>query len=304
MNTSTVRLITVLGGLLSATLSLAYQLPFPGLILFSYLASLPLFLIGLGMGLRPLYGAGLIATLLVFIITQPLLGLEFFIFSVLGPVFLVNRALLNRKTSEGKVSWYPSSFLLRDITLISGAVMLLALGGYLYFIQGSDIHSLVKTFLKAFDPQGQMGNLEPMLLIIFPLLPGFIAFSWIIMMLANAALAQGLLVRFNRNLRPTPSFIDLEVPHNFLILLGISLLLSLIGVGSLELVGKNATFILTFPFLLTGLGLVHQWLHKTRFPTIALTIFYVILFLFFWLGLFVILLGILKPWIEKLTHSN
>lgn len=296
--------ISVLGGFLSATLSILHLTPFPGLILFSYFAPLPLFLIGLGIGLRSLYGAGLIAAGLVLLLEGPFLAIQFFIFSFLGPAFLTNRALLNRKNSSGKLIWYPSSFLLRDITFASGIVMLLALGTYLYFTYGESTHTLVKNLLETFDPQGYMKDAEPILVKIFPFLPGFFAFSWTIMMLVNAALAQGFLVRFKQNIRPSPSLEGISVPKSFSIALGISFILSLIGVGYVELLGKNVTFILAFPFFFMGLGVVHAWLRKTSHPTVGLTIFYLALSFFIWLALLIVLLGILKQWIEKRILPN
>lgn len=296
--------IIMMGGLLSATLSLLPLLPFSGLVFLSYLAPLPLFLIGLGIGLRPLYGAVLIATILVFLTEGFILGAQFFIFSGLGPTFLINRALLHRKKAPGKSTWYPSSLLLRDITLASGLIMILALGTYLYLTQGVDIHSLVKTLLKTFDPHGHVKDAESLLISIFPFLPGFFAFSWTLMMFINALIAQGLLVRFDRNLRPTPSLINLEAPKSFLIYLGLALVLSFVGVGSLELLGKNASFVLVLPFFMVGLGVIHTWIRKVPFATAGLILFYFLLLLFLWPAFFVILIGILKPWIEKFNSSN
>ncbi len=304
MNNSALMAMTIMGGLLSATLSFLHLLPFPGLIFLSYFSTLPLFLIGLGIGLRPLYGAGLVATFLILLVEGPLSTGEFLIFSVLGPAFLINRALLNRKLSSGKITWYPSSLLLRDLTLISGVIMLLALGIFFYLTNGENIHTLIQKLLKVIDPQGHMKSIEPVLVRVFPLLPGFFALSWMGMMLINAVLAQGLLVRFNWNLRPSPSFEDLKVPQNFLIFLGIFLLLSIIGIGFIELLGKNAIFILVFPFFLVGLSLIHHWTNKSPFRTTILTLFYFLLFVFVWPVLIITLLGILKPWVEKLPSLN
>lgn len=304
MNNRAFMAMTVLGGLLSAALSLLHLFPIPGIALISYFASLPLFLLGLGIGLRPLYGAGLIATALVLFVAGPIVSAEFFVFSVVGPALILSRALLNRKSSSGKISWYPSSLLLRDLTYMSGGIMLLALAAYIYLMQGNNVTDLVRTLFEALDPQNHMREMEPVFVKIFPLLPGFFAFSWTIMMLINASFAQGLLIRFKRNLRPSPSFEDLDAPKSFLILLGLSLLLSLVGVGYVELLGKNASFVLIFPFFLIGLGLIHQWFHKSKFSTAGLTIFYFLLFVFLWPAIFVILLGILKPWLEKLTLAK
>jgi len=304
MNNSALMAITVMGGLLSATLSVLHVFPIPGLVFFSYFATLPLFLIGLGVGLRPLYGAGLLASAIMLLIEGPYLAGEFFLFAFLGPAFLINRALLNRKKKSGEISWYPSSFLLRDLTLASAFVMLIAIGAYLIFTQGGDASTLIKPLLKNFDPHGQMKDAESLLTKIFPFLPGMYAFSWALMMLVNGSLAQGLLVRFNRNLRTSLTFKDLNVPMSFSILFALSLLLIFIGLGSLELLGKNTALLLSFPFFLVGLSLIHSWFHKTQYPTAGLTVFYFILLLLFWPAILVILLGILKPMIEKSFSSN
>ncbi|MBL8677055.1 MAG: DUF2232 domain-containing protein [Alphaproteobacteria bacterium] len=298
MNTSPNWVIIFLGGLLSATLSFSPALFHPAFILFSYLATLPLFLIGLGLGLYPLYGAALIASILVFIVEGALAGSEFFIFSALGPIFLVNRALLNRK-QKGNVTWYPSTYLLRDLTLASAVVVVIALGAYLYFSQGEDAQIFVNNFLKVFDPEGQLKDVKPILYMLFPFLPGFFAFSWSLMMIINGTLAQGLLVRFHHNLRSSPTLGNLEAPDKLTFVLGLTFFLSFFGVGTLGLIGKNFTIIFLFPFFLIGLGMIHSWLHKTSFAILGLTIFYFSLLLLFWPIFIVILIGVLKPWIEK-----
>ncbi|MBY0502021.1 MAG: DUF2232 domain-containing protein [Alphaproteobacteria bacterium] len=296
--------IAGVGGFLSAALSLLYLIPIPGLVFFSYFAPLPLFLIGLGVGLRPLYGAGLLSTALIFLFEGPFSAGQYFVLTALGSAFLVNRALLNRKTSSKEISWYPSSFLLRDFTLYLGIIMLLGLGVYLYITQNEDMHKLVKSFLEILDPNQQIKGAEALLLKLLPTIPGCIALIWGMVILFNSTLAQGILSHYKKNLRPTPTLEDLEVSWSFLLLLCLSLLLSIIGVGSLEILGKNAAIVLIVPFFLVGLGLVHKWLRKTSFAMAALTFFYLILFLFLWPALFVIILGILKPWIEKSTQPN
>lgn len=298
MTNTALMAITILGGLLSATFFL-FQV-----MLITFFAPLPLFLIGLGVGLRPLYGAGLLATTIILLFGGPFFGAEFFAVFVLGPALLVNRALLNRKNSSGKVIWYPSSLLLRDLTYAAVLVMCLALADYIYLTHTVDLHTLVKPFLKSLDPQGHFQDAEAILIKIFPVLPSLFAFFWAGMMLINAALAQGLLVRFKRNLRPSPSFEGLEVPKVFLIGLGFSFILSLVGVGYVEILGKNTAFVLIFPFFVSGLGLIHRGFHKTSFATLGLTVFYFVLLLFLWPAFFVILVGILKPWIEKFIPPN
>jgi hypothetical protein len=295
--------ITALSGFVSAILALL-PMAFHGLTFLSYFAPLPLFLVGLGAGWRPLLAAGILATVCIFFFQDPLLIAEFVLLSFLGPAFLVHRALISRKKPSGEIVWYPSSCLLRDATFFAGIIMIFALGAYLYLTQGANLQILVKNIVKLLDPQGHMQGGEAFLIKIFPFLPGFFTFSWMLMMLLNASIAQVFLTRIKANLRPTPSFKIIQIPKSFLIILGLSLLLSVIGVGTLELLGKNAALILAFPFFLSGLGIVHFLLHKTAFAKTGLTVFYCILLLFLWPALLVIFLGILRPWIQKSTITN
>lgn len=297
--------IALEGGLASAALSLLHLLPIPGLNYLSLFASLPFFLVGLGVGARPLYGAVLISSCLIFILENPYTAAEHFFLLGLGSIFIVNRALLNKKTSEKKRTWYPGSYLLKDLILVTGFVMLLGITAYLYITQQMDIPTLIHTFLETIDPHKKIREIEPLLVQLFPLLPGLFAFSWSLLMVMNGSIAQGLLVRFKHNLRPSPSLETLEAPKHFAVILGLSLLLSFVGLGSLSLLGKNATIVLSFPFFLIGLGLIHHWARTTSYATLFLTLIYLSFFLLIWTAFLVILLGLLKPVLKiYLTHDK
>lgn len=295
--------ITAGAGLLSAALAFL-PTTFPQLAFFSYFVPLPLFLVGLGIGFRPLVGAGLLATAFVLLSEGPILTAEFFVFSFVGPAFLIHRALVHRQTTSGEVIWYSPSFLLRDLTLLAGIVMILALGAYLYFTQQQNMYTLAKNVLSLFDPQGHIKDGERLLVKLFPFLPGFFTFSWMFMILLNAAIAQGFLAYRKANLRPTPAFQGVQVPKSFIVAFALSLVLSFVGVGTLELLGKNAAITLSFPFFLSGLGIVHSLLHKTSFARLGLVIFYCALLLLLWPAFFVILLGMTRPWIENPMGTN
>lgn len=182
--------------------------------------------------------------------------------------------------------------------------MTMALGVYLYFIPDGNFAPFAKPFLDVFASHEQGPEAQRLLNIIFPLLPGIFTVSWMIMLLLNTAIAQGLLVHIKANLRPTPSLMVVRLPQSFLIVLGLSLLLSFIGVGTLELLGKNAALTLSFPFFLAGLGIVHALIHRTSFAKWGLIAFYVLLLVFFWTAGLVIFLGAIRPWIEKEASAN
>lgn len=294
---------TLLAGSLSAGLVVfpAFS-PLPGLLFLSYFSCLPLFLIGLRIGLPSLYGACLLANILVFLGGVPVEAGQFFIQTLLGPLFLVNRALLHRKNSSGETTWYPSSELLKMFTLSLTVGVFIALGAYAYTLQGKVPTEYIDKFVNLIDPQHQGLEIRALLTKIFPLLPGFFVLSWGTMVLINASLAQGLLVRFNKNLRPSPSLQNLHAPLSFSIAFLSLIALSFVGGGYTELFAKNAACIFALPLFLVGLGMVHRWIYKTTHTTLALTFLYLLL-LFFWPILIVIGLGTLKPWIEKFIET-
>lgn len=291
--------MTALAGFLTAGITLLPLHPsFSWLILFSFIETLPLFLIGLGMGLRPLYGASAIAALLIFLGTGPVLAGHFLLLSLPGPIFLINRALLHRTRATGEITWYPASALLKDFILVIGLVMLIAFGVYLSTTQGEDPHFYAHKLREIFDPQGQIQEAESFFSKILPIIPGLFALSWGMTIFSNGIIAQGILVRLKKNLRPTPSLKTLHLSQIFSIAFVLFLFLSFVGVGYIEVLGGNAVCVLALPLFLTGFSLVHHWIHKTSHTTIALTLFYLLL-IFVWPTLIVVALGILKPWIEK-----
>lgn len=302
--------ISMVGGLLSATLMLLSLFLLPGLAFISYIiAPLPFFFLGFWRGLQPLLGAGVLATTLLFLFEGPILSVEFLLFSFLGPVFLIHRFLVSHKNSSGQNIWYSPSFLLRDFTLLSGIVMIIVLGRYLYLIQDGNIYVLIKNILSIVGPQENVKNYEKFVTSVVPFLPGIFTLSWMFMMLLNAMVAQRLLVHLKMNLRPTPSYKEIHVPKSFLIASGLSLVLSFVGVGTLELLGKNAALTLTFPFLVSGLGILHSLFHKITHITplvrsVLTFALYSILLLLLWPALFVVLLGMLKSLLEKSSSTN
>ncbi len=301
MNRYNPTLLTTLGGFLSAAIALIPLLPFPILVLLSYFAPLPLLLVGLGVGLRAFYGAGLLATSLILLSGDFLSAGQFFLFSALCPGILLSRILLNRPTSSGKVSWYPSPLILRDFTFLLGAIAVCAFGCYVYTVQTGYLQTLLQPLLTLLNSQGQAREI---FLHLVPFIPGLFAFSWGMTLLVNGILAQGLLVRFQHNLRPTPPLTTLQAPLSFTIAFGVCILLSLVGVGYVDAFGKTGALVLAFPFFLIGLGIIHQWLYRTTYSTLWFTLFYVSLILLTWPIVFAVLLGLLRPWLTKLMPSH
>lgn len=290
--------IMVLAGILCAGLTiLPSYLPSVLTFFLVYFSFVPLFAVGLGMGLVPLYGATGVAALIIFLGSSLMDVSQFFLQALLGPVFLVNRALLYRQNKKGQTVWYPASQLLVMFSAAMGGILLFALGAYLYVTHGQDPQLYIQQFVQVIDPQGQL-SVRPFFTKILLVLPGLFAVIWGAVMVLNGLVAQGILVRFKKNLRPTPSLNDIQLHPLFSVAFLGCCFVAWLGLGTLGILAANVACVLSFPLFLVGLSLCRQRIYQTPFKGPLLILFYLLL-CFLWPALFVLMIGILKPWIEK-----
>ncbi len=88
-------------------------------------------------------------------------------------------------------------------------------------------------------------------------LPGLGACSWLLVTAANGALAQGLLIRFARNLRPSPDLASFDLPRWLGLAVAATALLGVAAPGTAGFVGENLCLILAMPYFFGGLALAH-----------------------------------------------
>lgn len=136
---------------------------------------------------------------------------------------------------------------------------------------------------------------ERILSLIVIALPAFVVMAWSLLTLGNMWLAQLILERAGRNLRPTPSLLDIEYPHFLLALFLGALILSLIP-GSAAQLGGAIMIALLVPYFLLGLAVIHAisraWTARIAF----LGVFYVLLIFTGWLIVPICLIGLGEPW--------
>jgi hypothetical protein len=123
-------------------------------------------------------------------------------------------------------------------------------------------------------------------------IPGIVAASWMMMLVANAALAQGLLARFGRNRRPSPDLAGLGLPLWVPLALGFAAAAIVFG-GPLRFIGINMMIALSVPFCLAG----HAAARRLTHPAMALVGFYTVAAMFGWPFLAVAVLGLLESWL-------
>ena len=298
-------LIAVTAGLVSGLLQSAAILPGPGALILAYIAPLPLFLVGLGMGLQ----GAVVAVLVVGVLSVPLAGPLYAMIQVLVyglPIIILSRqALMSRTDGQGVVHWYPAGQLLLWLSGIAMAGLAVMVVGLSLF--GDGLLTQIRLVIEPFANQLPVPEQQDMLMSLADYVPAFFAVSWILGLIFNGILAQGLLVRFGQNLRSTPKMAEIKLPAAWIGVLAAALALSTMD-GLIGVIGKTLAAIAIVPYFLLGLGVVHDFFRSWKARWIMLILFYGLLLM--WpLPVLVAGLGLLKALLrlrggKKLDNSG
>ena len=298
--------LIAIGGLLSV-LPLLIANTAPGGLMFSILAPLPLFLVGLGLGARACWAAGFVAlaswTLLGGI--PAALGVSL---SVIAPVgFLTSQVLRSHLDEDGVRKWYPPGLLLGWLALLGLAwqgltfAMIGLESGGLNLEQAVELQ--IEGVFKALGPSlaAQFGpeQMEASAAMMAAWGIGVSACAWIIGLLAtNGILAQGILRRFGKALRPSPDLVAITLPPWISWALAVTLLVAVLATGWPSYLAKNAALVLLVPYFFLGLAVVHALARRLSSATVVLVFFYLAMVL--WLLLLLpalVLLGMVEQWV-------
>jgi len=291
-------LIALLGGGLSAVISLAFLTGTPGAVFLAYLAPLPLLLVGLGLGAS----AGTVAGGAAILATVALGGMVtaglYTLVNAVPALVMVRTLLTQRPRSGGTRDWYPAGFTLCWLTALAAA--LFATVAFLAWSAGNGVVEFTSEFLDRtlamMLPQLSSTQRGDLVAATIPLFPGMVGVSWILMTVVNGALAQGILVRAGRNLRPSPRLADLMLPDWMSWLLIASATMALLGPGELEYTGRNLALISAAPFFFLGLAVVHTLVRGATFPGPLMAIFYFMLIFSNWAAAAAAGIGMIEQW--------
>ena len=303
-------LIAAGAGVLSALLYLSVVLGQPSAMLLAYLAQLPLFAVALGMGGLAGVTATGSAAVVVSLVGGVIAGGLFLIVSGV-PVMLVGRkALLNRQDADGKTEWYPLGLLVTWMVGMGAGAFVVA--GALLAASTEGLEASIRSFLglgvDRLMASAAEADRQRILNAIVPWFPAAVVMSWLAMVAINAALAQGVLARFGRNLRPSPELADIELPGLLTIVLGIAGAAAVVGPDALGFIGRNLFLILLVPFFFLGLGVVHAVARKfSPQKPFILVAAYAAMLVLGWPVALVAGLGLFDQWLglrRKLATAN
>ena len=112
----------------------------------------------------------------------------------------------------------------------------------------------------------------------------------------NTVVAQGILVRIGYNKRPSPPYVNLELPVWSSWLLVSAAFLALAGTGEWEYMGRNLAMLLAVPYFFLGLSVFHCLARRVVATTPMLVALYLVIIISMWAALVVAGIGIVEQW--------
>ena len=291
-------LIALVGGLASAIFFLAIRTGVPGAIALTYLASVPILAVGLSQGLLNAAIATIVACLSIALGIHVTAAGIYIAIAAIPTLIVIRQSLFSQPgTTMEELEWYPIGLVLSCLTAY-GLIVLTGIS--LYFLgdeggltgRSQQLLSSVFAKVSAANPQ-----------ITIPLegiaryLPGMLLSVWLLISIVNATLAQNVLSRIGHAIRPLPNYSSIELPNWMSLALAIVILLSFFS-GVFGDFGRNASPLLSTPFFLLGLAVIHTLSRRVSARGPVLFGVYFLLVIVGWLSAIVVLLGVLEQWIS------
>jgi len=278
-------------------------------LLVTYLAQLPLFIAGLSMGVRAAALAGAAGVVALTIIGGTMPGVLYALSTALPVALLVTLALRKRVWTDGKEYWYPPGNLLRGTAIWCAALLITA--AVVFGVLGDGFRAAVSAFVgrisdviaQGTGQSASQATIENMA----GILPGITSWSWMLMATVNGLLAQALVTRLGKNLRPAFRMAEIDVPLSWAGLFAVAVALAFILPADFGFTMANMAMVLAYPLLFQGLSVVHAAMASFGAWTIGYVAFYVVMIFFGWLSLAIVALGMAEPLLklrERLTRPK
>lgn len=317
-------LIAIGGGLMSAVAAVSFFGGSAFSILFVYFAAVPLLMVGLGLGPRPVaiaVAAGICATAIaggvlhagIFAVVQAL------------PAWVITRLAIMQNASSGvtiaqqaspepineegtadqpdiaSIKWQSPGLALSVISLFSGIFILVTA----FAIGDEGLRGQVDAYLgQAFQFMiPTMGDEGKELLVnrLSAFFPGAIGASWVLMAIVNGIVAQGILVKAGKNLRPTPAYAAIDIPlwmsWPLVIAAAVALMANMIGADELAYAAYNVAMVFAVPYFFMGLAVIHTLARRVAASGMILVGVYGVILVSLWTTVVVVGVGIAEQWV-------
>lgn len=283
-------------GLVSALLFAAIVTQSPLSVALFYLATLPLFIVGLGWGwlvaLAGAVGAWLALTLVLGLASG---GIYFA--SVGAPAAGLTYLALLSRDNDGAREWYPIGRLVLwaaglGAAIVIGTVMILGPG-----IEGyrDAVANLLRPLIAEDAPEAlDATQREQLIGVVAAVLPSVSGALWLALTLLNFWLAARIVRASDRLSRPWPDIAAIDYPRGTLLVFALAVAASFLP-GLLGLAGEVVAAVLTVAFALLGLAVVHKVSRRSNMRGLILAATYLAVFLLGWPLLIFAFLGMLEP---------
>lgn len=282
--------LATIGGLASAVLSL------------SFFGPAPLVAVGLGLGSAWAPIAAAIGALAIIVSASGLSAIAYIVSTAIPAVLISHFAMAPQSPQTAGGGQINTPGIVLSWLTIYGLVMLGVLLSGLFGVGPQLENAMEQTFRHFFTQLYEAGraggannaaNVDQLARFAGTITAGAVCGATMTVIVINAVFAQALLAKTGHALRPSPSYIGLQLPRWMPALAVICGILALFP-GILGKTGLNALIFLSIPFILVGLTVIHTLARRAASPGAVLTAFYVSLFFIGGIvGLTIPMLGIL-----------
>ncbi|MCE2717048.1 MAG: hypothetical protein ACK4V2_00840 [Pseudomonadota bacterium] len=283
--------LIIQGGALSAAFSfMVFFNPILGSIT-SFFALLPIFYVGLCLGIRAFLFSCLIP-LTGYLILLGFAGVIVFMFSLFLPTFIILHWHFFKEKNNYKFS---SMDIVHKLSFYSLGLITLGFA-YLKYTNSSIFEGLTKKIEVA-------NSLAKMPLVsssIIEILPGVLSFFGLLMIWLNFQTAYAFALRTHKAIRKPTKKQNIFLPPVWDIAFVASLWLIIanqlfIESFLLNIFSRTVTCICAFPLLIDGLETIQLIAKAHKLPALSIVIFIMLTFLLVWPMIFIVMLGLIEP---------
>ncbi len=297
-NTAIILGAGVLSGVMYASLKTAH----PFSLLFVFFSLLPLFTVGLAYGMNSVVFASVAGVVMSAVTGEPLhllFGVPGYLLLNAVPAAVLVRQALQSRQEGGDTVWYPPGHLLTWLVGFAAVYFLAAAlvasgtpGGLV-----GEIEASLRVWMEQAENAELAAESSETIEFLAGRLPAAAAIAWVFSVVVNMALGQAIVVRRQRNLRPSPAFSTLQLPSVVMVPFVAALGLAFVP-GVLGFVGQTLAVIISIPYFLVGFAVFHIVSRSWPMRELILVGVYILTIVVGWVAVGFTTLGFVEHWLK------